>query len=199
MKGVQRGLSVGSSRWIAIAAIMTALAIVGNYIVVFIPNVELGTVILFVTAFVFGPIMGIWSTIIMSIIFSSINPWGGLIPQIWIAQIIGWFFVVLTGSIAGQSNSSMSLDTFSAGELGFIGFMVTLIFDLITNVGYSVAFGIPYWLAIITGSVFMLVHVISNVILFASVVPRLQKIIRNQFYPVLATTENMNLDLEGEE
>ncbi len=197
--GLRRGLSLGSSRWVAISAIMTALAIVGNYIVVFIPNVELGTVILFVTAYTFGPLMGIWSTIIMSVIFSSINPWGGLIPQIWIAQIIGWFFVVATGSIAGQSKDPMRTNNFSAGELGFIGLMVTLIFDMVTNVGYSTAFGIPYWLAILTGSVFMVVHVFSNTILFATVVPRLHKIVREQFSFLLVETENMSLTLEGEE
>ena len=195
----RKGLSIDGSRWIAITSIMTALAIVGNYSVVFIPNVELGTIVLFVTAYVFGPVMALWSTLITSIIFGAINPWGGFIPQIWASQVIGWIYVVLAGSIAGKPGRYSDVDVFSSRELGAIGLVVTVVFDLVTNVGYSLTFGIPYSIALIAGFPFMVVHVVSNVILFSSVVPRLQKIIREQFYSVLADTENIELSLEGEE
>ena len=42
------------TRWIAVAAIMTALVLIGNYVLVVIPNVELGTVLIFLTGSLFG-------------------------------------------------------------------------------------------------------------------------------------------------
>jgi hypothetical protein len=184
---------------IAVTAIMTALAIVGNYTVVFLPNVELGSIVLFVTAYVFGPIMALWSTLIMSIIFGTLNPWGGFIPQIWASQVIGWVYVVLAGAIAGKPGRSGYRDSFSSAELGLIGLVVTVVFDLVTNIGYSLTFAVPYVVALIAGLPFLAIHVVSNVILFASVVPQLNRIIREQFYSVLVETENLDLVIEGEE
>lgn len=195
----RKELSLNGSRMIAITAVMTALAIVGNYIVVFIPNVELGTLVLFVTSYVFGPIMALWATLIMSLIFGTLNPWGGFIPQIWASQVVGWIYVVLAGAISGKPGRAGYGDTFSSIEIGGIGFVLTSVFDLITNIGYSLTFSIPYAVALISGFPFLVVHVASNTILFASVVPRLQRIIRDQFYSVLIEAENMDLTLEGEE
>ncbi|MFW9799403.1 MAG: hypothetical protein ACFFD9_03130, partial [Candidatus Thorarchaeota archaeon] len=53
--------------------------------------------------------------------------------------------------------------------------------ELLTNLGYAIAFGIPYWVTVLAGIPFTVVHVVSNAIIFAAATPRLDIIIRTQF------------------
>ena len=167
-------------RWVAVTAIMTALALVGNYVLVAIPNVELGSGVLFVTAYLFGLGMGIWCVLIVSIIYAFFNPWGPFIPTIWIAQLIGWIFMVIAGMLMGRKDSDKSWTRGMQIELAIVGAVVTLFFDLITTLGYSIWFGVPYFIAVITGSTFILLHVVSNAIIFPAVVPKLDVTMKQQ-------------------
>jgi DNA-binding MarR family transcriptional regulator len=129
---------------------MSALALVGNYVLVAIPNVELGSGVLFVTAYLFGLGMGIWCVFIVSIIYAFFNPWGPFIPTIWITQLIGWIFMVIAGMLMGRKDSDKSWTRGMQIELAIVGAVVTLFFDLITTLGYSIWFGVPYFIAVIT-------------------------------------------------
>ena len=172
--------AVSKSKRVSITAIMTALAIVGNYSLVTVPNVELGSIVLFVTAYVFGMQMAVTSTLIMSIIYGSINPWGAFIPEIWFAQVVGWLFVVTTGALLGNSDPTSTLDRPSGKVIGGVGAFVTLFFDLVTTIAYSWVFGVPFVLALITGAFFIGVHVLSNAILFGLAIPSLVPALREQ-------------------
>jgi len=174
------------SRWVAVTAIMSALALVGNYVLVAVPNVELGSGVLFVTAFLFGLEMGLWCVFIVSIIYALFNPWGPFIPTIWIAQVIGWIFMIITGMLLGRGRSSKYWTNWMIIELSVIGAVVTLFFDLITTLGYSIWLGIPYFLAVIGGLTFMLMHVISNAIIFPAIVPSLDMTMRKQLEPLFS-------------
>lgn len=191
-------IGLDRTRWISITAIMTALTLVGNYVVVFIPSVELGTTVLFVTAYVFGYTMAVWATLIMSIIYGSINPWGGFIPQIWLSQVIGWLYVVAAGSVAGDQGNKKSTSLFKNSELAIIGVAVTLFFDVVTTIGYSVTFSVPFILGMIGLIPFMAIHILSNAFLFATVAPRLQQTIRETFSSILGYPADGELLLEGE-
>jgi len=168
------------SRWVAVTAIMSALALVGNYVLVAIPNVELGSGVLFVTAYLFGLGMGIWCVFIVSIIYAFFNPWGPFIPTIWITQLIGWIFMVIAGMLMGRKDSDKSWTRGMQIELAIVGGVVTLFFDLITTLGYSIWFGVPYFIAVITGSTFIVLHVVSNAIIFPAIVPKLDVTMKQQ-------------------
>lgn len=172
------------SRWIAVTAIMSALALVGNYVLVAIPNVELGSGVLFVTAYLFGLGMGLWCVFLVSIIYAFFNPWGPFIPTIWIAQLIGWIFMVIVGMLLRRGNEDRSWTRGMVIELAIVGAIVTLFFDLVTTLGYALWFGIPYILAVITGLVFIVIHVVSNAIIFPAIIPGLDKTMRNQLEPL---------------
>ncbi|TFG13985.1 hypothetical protein EU537_04600 [Candidatus Thorarchaeota archaeon] len=172
---------ISSSRRVAITANMAALALIGNYALVFLPNMELGTSIIFITAFVFDLGMAIACVMIMSVIFGMVNPWGGFIPQIWLAQVFGWLFVALIGSLMAKGEEIVSYDIYFPLKMGFIGGVVTLFFDLSTNLGYSLAFGIPFGVAIITGFSWSLIHIASNILIFSQVVPTLETVLKNHF------------------
>jgi hypothetical protein len=166
------------SKWVALASVMTALALVGNYALVAVPSVEFGTTILFVTAYVFGLNMGIWVALLMSLVFGMINPWGGFIPQIWIFQVIGWSYVCATAAVLGKGEIVSSHGRPGMLKLAGVGSFTTLIFDLLTNAGYSLAFGIPYWIAVLSGAPFTIVHILSNALLLPLAVPRLEAAIK---------------------
>ncbi len=186
------------TRWVSITAIMTALALVGNYSLVFIPNVELGSLVLFATAYVFGPGMALWCTLIMSIVYGTINPWGGFFPLIWLTQVVGWTYVVVAGATIGHRGDAPATDVFSPIELGVVGAGVTIVFDMVTTVGYSLTFSVLFVIALIGLLPFMILHVLSNAILFASVLPGINKSVRETLLPVIATESNGQLLLEGE-
>ncbi len=172
------------SRWVAVTAIMSALALVGNYVLVAIPNVEFGSGVLFVTAYLFGLGMGIWCVFIVSIIYAFFNPWGPFIPTIWITQLIGWIFMVLAGTLMGRKDSDEIWSRGRLIELAVVGAVVTLFFDLITTMGYSLWFTVPYSVALIAGLMFIAVHVVSNAIIFPAIVPRLDMTMKKQLEPL---------------
>jgi uncharacterized membrane protein len=180
------------SKWVALAAIMSALTVVSGYAVVMVPNVELLSSILFITGYLFGPLMSIWSSLILAAVFGTLNPWGGFFPQIWVSQLLGWLFISLAGAAAGNQGLD-SKKVFSSLELGVIGIIVTVFYDLITNIGYSLAFSVPYSLALAAGAPFMLIHVVSNCILFALIVPPVEQVMRNTLATLIWNPENDNL------
>ncbi|MFW9807955.1 MAG: hypothetical protein ACFFE6_01125 [Candidatus Thorarchaeota archaeon] len=183
----RRGMT--QSRWVSITAIMTALALVGNYALVAVPNLELGSSILFLTAYIFGMHMAIWSTLIMSLLFGIINPWGAFIPQIWISQVIGWFYIVTIGSIMGRLGPNGERPEPRKWELAFTGAFVTFIFEQVTNIGYSVTFGVPFYLAVTAAIPFTLLHIFSNSIVFSQVVPILDATLTRQLKGLIWNTE----------
>ncbi len=171
-------VQISRSRWVALAATMTALALVGNYSLVAIPSVEFGTAVLFVTAYVFGLGMGIWCTLLMSLVFGIMNPWGSFIPQIWIFQVIGWTYVCATAALLGRNSPVIDHNRPSFLKLATVGAFITLVFDLLANAGFSLAFGYPYFLSILTGLPFTAVHVFSNALIIPLAVPRLELAIK---------------------
>jgi len=179
-----------SSRWVSITAIMTALALVGNYALVAVPNLELGSTVLFVTAYIFGAHMAIWSTLIMSLLFGLINPWGGFIPQIWASQVIGWFYIIAVGSIMGRRGTNNKRLDPRKWELAITGAFVTFIFDQITNLGYSATFGVPFMLAVFAAIPFTVIHVISNAVIFSQVVPMLDIALTRQLKDLIWGAES---------
>lgn len=172
---------LSKSRWVSMTAIMSALALVGNYVLIVIPNVELGSGILFVTAFLFGFQMALWCVFVVSIIYASFNPWGPFIPVIWLTQLLGWTFLIITGAILGKNSENRVWSRNQIIELASVGFIATLFFDLITTAGYSWSFSIPYTIALITGLPLILVHVLSNAIIFPAIIPHIDRAMKQQF------------------
>lgn len=176
---------------------MTALALVGNYALVAVPNLELGSSMLFLTAYIFGAHMAIWSTLIMSLLFGIINPWGAFIPQIWMSQVVGWFYIVATGSIMGRVRPSGERLEPKKWELAIAGAFVTFIFEQVTNIGYSVTFGVPFYIAITAAIPFTLLHIVSNTIIFSQVVPMLDSALTQQLKGLIWNAETEKDSIRG--
>jgi energy-coupling factor transport system substrate-specific component len=173
------------SRRIAILANMTALALIGNYALVSVPNVELGSVVIFTTALVFGTSMGTWCALLTSIIFSTINPWGPFIPQIWFTQLLGWVYVAAVGGLMKPRNLQV---TQGRVKMFFVGGFLAAVFDLVTDIGYSSVFGVPYVVAVVLGLPFTFAHMISNAFIMALVVPSVESILKRDMASMIWDT-----------
>jgi hypothetical protein len=197
MMEITSGYSIPVSRQVAIVANMTALALLGNYALVGIPNVELGTVIIFLTALVFGSAMGIWCAASTSIIYSMFNPWGPFIPQIWLTQFIAWIYVSLVGGVMSQKFTGQNYQSVTRIEMAIVGAFIAAVFDLITNIGYSLVFNVPYILAVVLGLPFMLIHIVSNAIIMAIVVPSVEPILKRDLGSMIWNIPNAEQSTES--
>jgi uncharacterized membrane protein len=165
---------------VALIAILAALAIGGNYALSAIPNVELSSVMVFLSGFLFGPLIGILVGLIAMTIYQLWNPWGAFLPPIGFAVIGCTMFIGLVGGILGR-NFQLSA---TKGEISlrwylwtaFFGVMITLFYDLVTNLAYSIAFIVPFVIAFITGLPFMVLHMAANGILFGLLTPAISRI-----------------------
>jgi hypothetical protein len=177
----EKSLELRKSPRVAIIAIMSALTLVGSYAIPF-PNLELGSSLLFITSFVFGGEIGAICTLIVSAVyFGLLNPWGAAIPLLLLTQVIGWLLFVTIGHLMGKAG----IEAFRPYELAIVGGVLTLLYDLLTNLGWAWTTSTPYFVVLVGGALFMVVHVSSNFLIFGLVVPHMDRAIRGQLGPSL--------------
>ena len=165
------------------AAIFCALAIAMGFSLMLVPNVELITVIVFMSGVMLGWKWGSLVGFTAIFIYSGLNPLGsGLsFPPLFFMQILG---MSVTGTLGGvfsdyllnQKNKIIFLFT-----LAFLGFFCTLIYDLLTLIPYplSAGLGFPGIIAsIVKGLGFTLLHEISNSIVFVITIPKVIKYLK---------------------
>ncbi|MFW6110724.1 MAG: ECF transporter S component [Thermoproteota archaeon] len=155
---------------LAIISTLTALCIATNYALIGVPNVKPMDFIVFVGGFCFGPIVGSSVGILSWAVYGSINPYGST-PPVFFATMLGESIYGLMGGFLGKKLSSTDFDVkesrFNITFLfGVVAFISTTIYDLITNVVYSLTYGIPLLAAIILGTPFTILHQLSNTAIF---------------------------------
>jgi len=158
------------SKKICVIAITVALCIGSNYALVSIPNFKVMDFFVFISGFVFGPLVGASIGILIWLIYGVMNPYG-FVLQVWLATMFSESIYGLIGGLMGKRTASKNFysNRFGLSFLfGIAGFFLTLFYDLITNIVYALAFSIPIGIALITGVPFALVHELSNTILFGS-------------------------------
>lgn len=172
-------------RDISLITVLTALCVAGNYAFIEIPNIKIMDLIVFTTGFIFGIPIGTIIAVLSWVVYGTINPFGFSLP-IWLSSLVGEAAFGIIGGICGRINSKntekINVFLFSI-EMGLWGLIITLIYDLFTNIVFAFSFGIPIIVAIVTGWLippwFGILHEASNLILFSSAVYPLTKIIRS--------------------
>ncbi len=168
------------STTIALTAVFAAVAVGGNYALAGVPNVEISSVMVFLSGFLFGSIIGALTGLISMTIFEVWNPWGPFIPSIGVA-VIGC--TILIGIIGGITGKNLYYEELYGSKWvlgpGIIGVTLTLLYDLVTNFASSATWGMSFSTVLVFGLPFMLIHVISNGILFGMLTPPIVKIVGN--------------------
>jgi len=162
------------------ASIFTALAIGLGFSLLMVPNVELISVVVFLSGLTLGVKWGILVGGTAELIFSVLNPFGsGLVfPPLLLSQIISMIIIGAVGGLLRPLFFKKDFSKKSIAGLAITGFILTFIFDSLTTLSYpfSAGFDLPQTIGIyISGIGFTFLHQISNAIVFAVGVPSVIK------------------------
>jgi hypothetical protein len=153
---------------VATVAIFCAVSVGTNYALVGIPNVKLMDLIVFVGGFLFGSVVGSSIGIFSWLIYGAMNPFG-FEPRIWVATMLAETVYGITGGLLRKALDSTSLSSqrFRLGVFfAAMGFLPTVLFDLITNIVYASVYNTPVIVAILVGAPFAVLHEGSNFLIF---------------------------------
>jgi len=153
---------------ISIIATLVALCVATNYALVGVFNVKVMDFIVFIGGFCFGPFTGALIGALSWIVYGVINPYG-FVLQVWLATMFSEAIYGLIGGLLGKNFTSTDLNGWPLRLgifFGTMGFILTLVYDLVTNVVYASAFGIPIIVAIVFGTPFTILHEVSNAAIF---------------------------------
>ena len=166
------------------AAIFSAVAIGMGFSLMLIPNIELITVVVFLSGLYLGIRWGGVVGMTSMAIYSGMNPMGsGLsFPPLFAMQIIGMSLTGIIGGLVRPFFFVKQFNVFLISSLAILGFTVTLIYDMLTLIAYPIAAGLGFsgmLAALIKGLGFTLLHEISNAIVFVVSIPRIVKLLKN--------------------
>lgn len=154
---------------VTIVATLAALCIATNYALVSVPNVKFMDFIVFIGGFCFGPFTGALIGVLTWLIYGMINPYG-FVPQVWFATMFSESVYGLLGGFLGKNFVSANFDEYHlklSVLFGSIGFISTLIYDMITTIVFAWTFNLPIIGAIVIGVPFTLLHELSNTAMFS--------------------------------
>jgi len=159
---------------ITLTAILAALAIGASYMLAPFINIEVMSVLLFIAGFIFGKLIGAIVGLISSLIYYGWNPFGISAIPLYLVCVASMTFIGFVGGLLRPSPSPakrIEVNRLNIIKLALIGFCFTLLFDIITNIIYAVFYyGGDIRLSFITGFPWMIVHLVSNTVIFAVLV-----------------------------
>lgn len=160
-----------NSRSVALIAVLTALSIGTNYAMMPFYNIKLMDIIVFVGGFCFGPTLGALIGCVSWVVYGTLNPLGFSLP-IWATTMLSEAVYGVAGGISRKafSDHSGNLQYSRIGLsvfFGMLGVLLTLVYDLITNVVFGYVYNWNVLFAVVVGFVpFGLIHVASNAFFF---------------------------------
>jgi hypothetical protein len=172
-------------RDISLITVLTALCVGGNYALIGLPNIKIMDLVVFITGFIFGASIGATTGALVWMVYGAINPFGFSFP-VWLSTMVGEAVFGIVGGILGRISYKTAEKNFNVFrfslEMGLWGLVLTIIYDLFTNIVFTVVFDVPLVTAIVVGwfipPFFGILHEASNFILFFSVVYPSTKVIR---------------------
>ncbi len=148
----------------SVIAVMTAACIVSNYLLIGIFNVKLMDLIVFSSGFLFGPSVGASVGILTWLVYGTLNPYGFSLPVLVATSLMESVYGIV-GGILGK-RGKMGVGLMGNLKYGIIGFLLTFLYDLVTNIVSGLSAGIPLGVALITGIPFAIAHEGSNAAFF---------------------------------
>jgi len=172
-----------SSKQIATIIVLGATCVATNYAMVPLPNVKLMDGLVFASGYMLGAPAGIMVGALAWAVYGQINPYGFSLP-ILLLTMSGESIYSLGGALlrrsvlAGKGNGDVKSQLPSGVIFGSLGILLTLAYDIYTNAVVGVlSYGSP-----LVGLLTMnfpvpmgLLHEVSNLAFFATVVPLIIK------------------------
>ncbi len=158
----------------ALIIALVALSVASNYALASVYNVKFMDVIVFIAGFAFGPLVGVLVAGGSWAIYGTINPLGFSLPILTACMgsemLFGLAGAVIKKSMKlGELSRSESAFLDSALLFGAVGMLLTLAYDVVTNVVWGFVFGPNVLVAVLLGFVPMgIVHMVSNAFFFST-------------------------------
>ncbi len=172
----------------ALVGTFTALSVVLGYLLAYIPNIEIFTLMIFLSGFVLNKRYGALIGLLSSIIFTFFNPLGPSPPPLFIYQLIHYSLTGVSGALT--KDFMKNREFFKPKEdlyvyqvlviFGIVGGILTFVFDILSTLfgGFTVSITIDYFIATyLLGIVFTTVHLIGNILVFVFLLPGLIQLI----------------------
>lgn len=158
-----------------LASLLTALVVAVGHALSGIPNVELVTVLVFISGFLLGPLLGAGVGAASATLHSMLNPLGAAPPPLLAAQIVATGTIGFAGGLLGPVLGRMNTRWVAVAYCGLTGFVLTLGFQVMVGVGSFYAFaGDKAFAALLAyiwaGLLFTVFHLIWNTGVFIAVV-----------------------------
>lgn len=178
-------LSLADYRRFALMSLWTGMIVTVGVGFALIPNIELITISAFLGGVALGPKRGFLVAALGEAIFSALNPIGsGLgFPVLFAFQIVSVGVSGLLGGLLRGTLERVSHGLSTALILGFIGFILTLLYDSLTALSFPISAGLTegtLGAILATGLVFFIMHLVSNTLLFGMFGPSLVSLVRRQ-------------------
>ena len=178
-----------TSRKTALIAVLAALCIGTNYVMLPLPNINLMDAIVFTTGLFYGFIPGASIAAIAWLVYGSLNPLGFSAP-ILLVVIGAEMIYALVGSRLQRTSFGHPAKDYSSVEryliFGVAGLFATLAYDILTNAVSGLLAYNSIWLGLITMNVPLplgIIHAASNFVLFATITPLLLKLLAKGVLP----------------
>jgi hypothetical protein len=173
-----------NTRKTAAIAILVALAIGTNYAMMSFYNVKLMDIIVFLGGFCFGPLAGGLTAIISWGVYGTLNPIGFSLP-VWLATMFSETIYGVAGGIVRRllDKPEVSFKSDARGLcifFGALGLLLTLSYDVVTNIVFGYVSNWNILFSIFTGFIpFGLTHELSNAFFFGvGCVPAISGLLR---------------------
>jgi hypothetical protein len=157
-------------------AILSATSISIAFVRSWAPNIEATSLITFTSGFVLGSRVGGLIGVFTEAVSSIFNPLGPAPMPIFVGQVGCMTLIGVVGGVLARFSDKTKIRNLNkALMMGATGLYLTVIYDLVTNLGFALSFGEPYEVALIYGSYFMIIHVFTNTFFFGTVGPILSE------------------------
>jgi len=169
---------------VAITSVFTALSVILGYMLIFLPNIELFTMMIFLSGFIIGKKEGILVGAISSFIFCFFNPMGSSSLLLLSVQLIYYSSVGLIGGFTKDLLQNRKF--FNPREdlyvypiliiFGGISVLLTSLYSLFADMAgyFSIAgSGVPFITYLMIGIPFIIIHIIGNLLGFVIILPGL--------------------------
>jgi hypothetical protein len=176
-----------TTRRALLASLLVALAVAAGYALAAVPNVELLTLIVFISGFLLGPGRGAVVGAVAMAGHSLFNIMGAAIPPVLVAQVACYALIGLAGAVVGPP--LRRLRPAPAAVVGALcGALLVLGYQLVVGTVsfYTFTGESVLWAYLWGGVVFSSIHMLWNASLFCVVLP-----------PTLAVLDRHRLELRG--
>lgn len=179
---------------LALIGIFSALSIILGYMLIELTNIELVTLMIFLSGFIMGRRDGMIVGFLSSSIFCFFNPYGSYLP-LYAFQLVHYTITGLLGALSKQFLRARKVlrekeEFYTVSKMiffGSLGFMITTSFqvfaalvDVLTNYATIKAF-IPYFFNPVAFP-FTVIHLVGNTLGFIFILPGLIQLVQKMIY-----------------